>query len=152
MFHEVVRVVCEEEPTLPSAVVRLATEEAEPDAQNTPELVGKRRQTTPGDLQQQLKGDLDSILLKSLRKEPWQRYASANGLARDIGQHLAGLPVEARSGRFYRARKWLDRHRLSLTIPTVLLLAILTGTIHVTRSGVWILFCALVVLSLWQLT
>ena len=152
VFHEIVRVLCEEEPTRPSVAACQAAEDAENGSLNSPEVVGKRRQTTPGGLQQQLQGDLDSILLKSLRKEPWQRYASAHEFARDIGQHLDGLPVDARSGRSYRLRKWLNRYRLGLTALTVLLLIMLTGNIHVTRSGVWILLGALVVLGLWQVT
>jgi serine/threonine protein kinase len=84
VFHEIVRVLCEEEPTLPSVAVCQVAEEPEDDSPNSPEVVGRRRQTTPGDLQQQLQGDLDSILLKSLRKESWQRYASASEFARDI--------------------------------------------------------------------
>src|SRR5207244_2953554 len=40
-----------------------------------------------------LKGDLDSIVLKALRKEPEKRYASVAELSEDLSRYLAGLPV-----------------------------------------------------------
>lgn len=59
-----------------------------------------------------LRGDLDTIVLKALRKEPERRYASAQGLSEDIGRYLEGLPVEARPSTMrYRVRKFVQRHR-----------------------------------------
>ena len=43
-----------------------------------------------------LKGDLDAIVLKAMRPEPGDRYASAQELSEDIGRYLAGSPVVAR--------------------------------------------------------
>src|SRR5258705_9510698 len=40
-----------------------------------------------------LRGDLDNIVLKALRKEPERRYASAQEFSEDIRRHLEGLPV-----------------------------------------------------------
>jgi len=62
--------------------------------------------------QRRLKGDLDNIVLKALRKEPSRRYASAEQLAEDIRRHLQGLPVAATPDSLsYRAKKFVQRHR-----------------------------------------
>jgi len=62
-------------------------------------------------LGRRLAGDLDAIVLKALRKEPDQRYPSAEQLAEDVRRHRAGLPVLARHGTLlYRAGRFLRRH------------------------------------------
>lgn len=74
----------------------------------------------------QLKGDLDSIVLKAIRKEPEQRYASVEQLAGDLGRYLEGFPVAARRGtRRYRSGKFIRRHRFGVGAVTafVILLA-----------------------------
>ena len=48
-------------------------------------------------LRRLLRGDLDRILLKTLRKEPERRYGSAARLVEDLERHLEGQPVEARA-------------------------------------------------------
>ncbi len=59
-----------------------------------------------------LAGDLDTIALKALRKEPDRRYPSAAAFADDIQRHLDGLPVRARPDTWsYRAGKFLRRNR-----------------------------------------
>lgn len=68
-------------------------------------------------LRRRLSGDLDSIVLKALRREPHLRYNSAERLADDLGRHLSGLPVAARAGTFsYRASRFLRRHRLGMGV------------------------------------
>jgi eukaryotic-like serine/threonine-protein kinase len=71
-WGDVERAICEQQPEPPSHVV-------EPRS-------GRRR----------LRGDLDTIVLKALRKEPQQRYASVAEFARDIERHLSGAPIAAR--------------------------------------------------------
>ncbi len=59
-----------------------------------------------------LRGDLDAVLLKALRKEPQTRYESVAALADDLRRFLAGRPVLAQRGSFrYRAARFLRRHR-----------------------------------------
>lgn len=63
----------------------------------------------------QLKGDLDAIVLKAIRKEPEHRYASVEQLSEDLGRYLDGFPVVARRGtRRYRTGKFIRRHRLGV--------------------------------------
>ena len=63
----------------------------------------------------EIRGDLDAIVLKALRKEPEQRYASAQDFADDIRRHLSGHVVLARKPTmFYRARRFAARHHFGV--------------------------------------
>lgn len=73
-----------------------------------------------------LVGDLDNIVALSLRKEPSQRYRSADELGDDLRRYLEGLPVNARATTLiYRTGKFVRRHRLAVaaSVAGVLLLA-----------------------------
>ena len=76
----------------------------------------------------QLAGDLDSIIMKALRKEPERRYSSVTELRDDVERHLAGFPVRARPERFgYVAARFLRRHRgsaVATATAAVLLIAL----------------------------
>jgi eukaryotic-like serine/threonine-protein kinase len=101
------RIICEMEPEPPSAVVR-----------------GTARDR----LRRRLTGDLDTIVLKALRKEPARRYPSVEALLEDVERHRTGLPVRARADSVaYRARKFLGRHRLAAAGAAVLFLSLAAG-------------------------
>jgi tetratricopeptide (TPR) repeat protein len=71
-----------------------------------------------------LRGDLDAVVLKALRKEPALRYASAEAMADDLFRHLEGLPVQARHGAFsYRLGRLLLRHKGTLGATLAMLAA-----------------------------
>lgn len=71
-----------------------------------------------------LRGDLDTIVMKALERDPERRYPSAGALAEDLRRHLAGLPIAARPpSPMYRLRKFLGRHRWLAPAAAVLLLA-----------------------------
>jgi tetratricopeptide (TPR) repeat protein len=102
---EMLRVVCEEAPRKPS-------QEA---------VSGKR-----------LNPDLVAILEKALRKEPQERYRTAEQLANDVRAYLAGLPVGARHGTLrYRTSKFAHRHWLGLASAAVLALTLFAGVVGV---------------------
>ena len=75
----------------------------------------------------QLRGEPDAIALKALERDRGRRYASASELAADIERYLRHEPVTAHArNAAYRARKYIRRHRLGVTMAAagVLLLAI----------------------------
>jgi len=72
-----------------------------------------------------LKGDLDSVILKALRKEPSERYASVEQLANDLLRHKKALPVLAQKDSLgYRGRKFLQRHRWSVAVTAAIALLV----------------------------
>ncbi len=77
-----------------------------------------------------LRGDLDHIVMKAMRKEPEARYASAADMAADLRRHLEGLPVSARGDAFgYRARKFVRRNALTMAAAFALFAVLLTATL-----------------------
>ena len=75
-----------------------------------------------------LAGDLDTIVLKALAREPARRYESASALADDLRRHLDGLPVRARpDSRLYRSRKFVLRHKVGVTSAALALLSLAAG-------------------------
>src|SRR5690606_29748897 len=59
----------------------------------------------------QLRGDLDAIVARALRRDPMERYVSVDALAQDLRRHLADRPVLAHPQTWqYRSGKWLSRH------------------------------------------
>ena len=86
------------------------------------------RATTAKALARTLRGDLDTIVLKALKKEPGERYATADAFLQDIERHMHGQPVLARAdGRWYRFRKFVARHRLAVATGS-LALALIVAT------------------------
>jgi serine/threonine protein kinase len=74
-------------------------------------VVTTREVTRPSRWAPELKGDLEFILLKALRKDPQERYGTVEQLAEDLGAFLESRTVKARSGNaWYRVRKFLRRY------------------------------------------
>lgn len=81
-------------------------------------------------LRRRLRGDLDTILLTALRKDPARRYPSVEQLAADLRRHLAGRPVRAQPDSFgYRAGKFLRRNRLAVAAGGLLVAALIGGIV-----------------------
>jgi eukaryotic-like serine/threonine-protein kinase len=90
----------------------------------------------PGKLKRRLRGDLDNIVLKALRKEPTRRYASAEQLADDIRRHLQGLPVTATPDSVpYRASKFVRRHKAGAAAAALVALTIIGGVVTTLREA-----------------
>lgn len=101
-ISEIERVIFRTIPSRPSTAVLHASEESDkhPDLRH---------------ISRKLRGDLDSICLKALKKEPEQRYPNVEQFRNDMHRHLNGLPVSAR-GDFltYRLKKHIQRHRIGV--------------------------------------
>ena len=83
-----------------------------------------------------LRGDLDRILLKALRKEPNERYRGVGTFAEDLRRYLDGLPVRARPATFgYRAGKFLRRNKSGVAIAAVLVLGGIGGSVMMLVSA-----------------
>ena len=79
-----------------------------------------------------LRGDLDNIVLKALKKEPERRYSSVEQFSEDIRRHLRGLPVAARSDTLrYRAEKFVRRNPLVVAALLIALTALGGGILAV---------------------
>jgi tetratricopeptide (TPR) repeat protein len=101
-----------------------------------PEANPAGEHTPSSGLQGQLRGDLDFILLKALRKEPEKRYTSAEQFAEDIRRHMDGLPVAARKGTWtYHAGKFARRHRTVVAAATLVLMTLVGGIIVTAREA-----------------
>lgn len=78
------------------------------------------------DAGRRLAGDLDTIVLKAIHKEPSRRYTSADELSADIERYLAGHPVAAcGDSPAYRAGKFARRHRVGVSVAAAVILLVL---------------------------
>jgi serine/threonine-protein kinase len=80
-----------------------------------------------------LRGDLDTILMNALRKDPERRYSSVEALRADLRRYRANEPIEARPATMgYRARKFVGRHRWGVGVALAFALLIVgAGTLLV---------------------
>jgi len=80
-------------------------------------------------LKKALRGDLDAILNRALKKDEAARYTSVDAFAQDLRRHLEGQPVLARPDSLgYRLSRWIGRHRLAVGMGAALTLAVLAGS------------------------
>lgn len=140
-LDQMLRLVCETEPPRPSHAIadrgpRFARSKARTqrnDALETEETQSVIRNP------QALKGDLDNIVLKALKKEPDRRYESVEQFSEDVRRYLAELPVSARPDTFsYRASKFLKRNRVAVVAASLVffaLIAAIVGTTYQARAA-----------------
>jgi tetratricopeptide (TPR) repeat protein len=97
------------------------------------------RATTPRRLQGLLRGDLDNIVAKALKKRPAERYSSAEAMAEDVRRFLAHEPVSARADTLrYRAAKFVRRKRAAVALAALAWLALgagVAGTVSQARRA-----------------
>jgi serine/threonine protein kinase/tetratricopeptide (TPR) repeat protein len=106
----------------------LAADPIRPSQATTTDGVAKARSTTDRKLARALAGDLDTIVLKALKKNPAERYATVDAFAQDIHRHLAGTTVLAQpESSWYRTRKFLLRNKLAVAAAVAIFIALVTG-------------------------
>jgi eukaryotic-like serine/threonine-protein kinase len=131
---ELVRVVSDVTSPLPSEALAHTARGAV--VTQAPAEIANARATDPRRLQRTLRGDLDAIVMKALRKEPQQRYASVEALLADLERHGAGRPVAARRGTAsYRFRKFVRRHRGAMAAIALIVLALAGGLVATMRQA-----------------
>ena len=86
------------------------------------------RSATPDKLQRLLRGDLDNIVAKALKKSPGERYATVDAFAGDLRRYLSHQPVSARPDTLaYRIAKFTRRHRATVAAGALAVAAICVG-------------------------
>ena len=134
--EEIANLIMTEEPVKPSAVsnFKFQTSNSKTKNETNPnkkKLTNKQTSNLKSKIQnlKSLRGDLDNIILKSLRKEPERRYQSVQEFSEDIRRHLVGLPVTATTDTtFYRVEKFVKRHRAGVFAGSIVILTLLIAT------------------------
>jgi eukaryotic-like serine/threonine-protein kinase len=109
-------IVDQESPRASGAISSASTDEA------------ANRSATPEKLRRQLRGDLDRIIAKAIRKTPAERYPSALAFADDLRRYLEHEPVLARpDSPGYRMAKFVRRNRAAVALATVAFIALSAG-------------------------
>ncbi len=147
-YEEILRSIDTQEPLPPSAMIETAAKSfafnvnaptevisegntAPPNnSRKTRESNNFRRTVSPtfGIKPHVLRGDLDNIILKALKKEPSRRYSSVEQFSEDIRRYLANLPVLARPDTLsYRATKFVNRNRVSVIAGLLIFLTLIGG-------------------------
>ncbi len=112
--HEVTRAVLEDSPAAPSEV-----------ASDTAPVPARL-----------LRGDLDAIVMKALRKEPERRYASAAELADDLRRYLDDRPVAARPDTMsYVVGRYVRRHRSGVVAAGLVAASLVALTVVALNSA-----------------
>jgi serine/threonine protein kinase len=112
---ELVKAIVETEPLRASQAVALGDNAA-----------AEIRDATVEKLRRQLRGDLDTIIAKAMKKSPAERYSSVTALADDLERYLKHEPISARSDTIaYRTRKFIRRHGTVVALTTVAVLLVI---------------------------
>ncbi|HLM00528.1 MAG TPA: protein kinase, partial [Pyrinomonadaceae bacterium] len=120
---EIAKIVSETDPVRPSSILTKRNAKATGEAANPKSKIQNPKL---------LRGDLDNIILKALKKEPAQRYASVDRFAEDLRRHQEGLPVSARPDTtVYRASRFVRRHRTAVAAVALIFASLLAGIITV---------------------
>lgn len=121
-YREVEKIVLDQDAPLPST--RLANLS---DSTRVNEIA-QNRKVEPGNLIKKLKGDLDAIVNKALRKDPERRFDSVESFLHDIDRYQNGLPIYARPDTVgYRTRKFIHRHLWAVTAAALVILTLTVG-------------------------
>ena len=128
------RAITDQQPTRPSSMLATAVKasgetEAEAEAEALSVIAANRGLSLQA-LRTRLRGDLDAIVLRALRKEPEARYSSVRELGSDVRNALDLKPVSAnKGGTRYVVGRFLRRNALAVSLVAIAVLALLTGLV-----------------------
>jgi serine/threonine protein kinase len=92
-------------------------------------LIAERRGATPAMLRRELRGDLDTIVGKALKKDSQERYASVTEFANDLQRYLKHEPISARPDTLaYRTAKFVRRNR-TVVVLTATAIVLVIGSL-----------------------
>lgn len=129
----IARAILEDEPSRPSDALTAPTD-LKGQNRSVDEISASRRIST-SKLRSALAGDLDNIVLATLRKEPERRYPTAVALSEDIDNFLAHRPVKARADSIaYRVAKFIRRRRVALAVSGLVVALILFAAIQIVEQ------------------
>jgi len=112
---ELIKAVVDIEPARPSDIISPSRESAEVLAS-----IATSRASSPDKLRRMLRGDLDTIVMKAMKKDPTERYLSVTAMAEDLRRYLKNQPIDARSDTLaYRAAKFVRRNRTAVALATL---------------------------------
>ena len=113
---ELVKAIVETEPARPSSVIKSGAAES--------------RGSSTDKVARKLRGDLDTILGKALKKNPLERYRSVSEFGDDLRRYLDQEPIRARRDTItYRATKFVRRNRTAVVLSAMVVLATIAGLI-----------------------
>jgi eukaryotic-like serine/threonine-protein kinase len=125
---ELVNSILDKDPTRASDIVVSAKADPTLTTANA-----AKRATTPDKLRRLLRGDLDTIVAKALKKAPAERYPSVEAFADDLRRYLQHQPISARPDtRAYRTRKFIRRNRTVVALAGLAITAVIAGV-----AGIW---------------
>lgn len=123
---ELVKAIVETEPARPSDACLKAD----------PAIDAEKRRIIPEKLHRLLRGDLDTIVGKALKKDPVERYDTVNAFADDLRRYLDHQPILARPDHFlYRSRKFIRRNRVAVSLGSVAMLGVVAGAVATVVQG-----------------
>ena len=114
--------VCRSIPRRPSEIVSQTSTGLIADDQTTPKaprMIAALRSVAPRQLKRQLRGSLDSVVLRAIAKQPTDRYASLADFRNDLQNVIDGRPVSARL-QHDRFRNVVRRHPLTAITSAIL--------------------------------
>src|ERR1700722_397333 len=120
-------------PLSPAHLVKAITETEPPRPSDTTasanaESIAEKRATTADKLQRLLRGDLDTIIVKALKKNPQERYASVTGFADDLRRYLKHEPISARPDTLaYHTAKFLRRNRAVVALTAAAIVVVIVS-------------------------
>jgi non-specific serine/threonine protein kinase/serine/threonine-protein kinase len=137
-LDQMLRLVCETEPPRPSHAIVDSGPNSSVRIKRVEHDDSFEAETTQSAIRnpQALKGDLDNIVLKALKKEPDRRYESVEQFSEDVRRYLVELPVSARPDTFsYRTTKFIKRNRVGVIAASLVFLALIAGIVGTTYQA-----------------